>query len=267
MMARMKESPRVRGTNRKWYSAVNANCRRESSTGSSSLMAWGSGLDDGRIAQDLARGTRGSRMELVGGTEEQRPQDIKAYALDDQHQADLAGIATHMERTCAELHEVTPVGQCLLNVLHDGRDATLIHDLFLLDVGRRFPGVYGVDGAAYHDDPHHPEEVVGGTLIDIDPRFGQSDGQGLGYLALPGSCTRGHEHRLAVVALVRRLERHGVPRLDHDERGAVDERTFGAVVEFLDHVIGCEHAGAEQQGRCEEDRADADLHGSLLGLG
>src|SRR5579863_10253510 len=98
MMARMKESPRVRGTNRKWYSAVNANCRRESNTGSSSLMGWASGLDDGRIAEDLVRGARGRRMELVGGAEEQRPEEIQAYALDDQHQADLSGIGTQMER-------------------------------------------------------------------------------------------------------------------------------------------------------------------------
>jgi hypothetical protein len=38
MMAMSIDNPRVRGTNRKWYSAVKANCSRESPTTSRSMV-------------------------------------------------------------------------------------------------------------------------------------------------------------------------------------------------------------------------------------
>ncbi len=40
MMATRNERPSVRGTNKKWYIAVKANCSRDSSTTVESIMAW-----------------------------------------------------------------------------------------------------------------------------------------------------------------------------------------------------------------------------------
>src|SRR5574341_944205 len=94
MMARIQDSPSVSGTNRKWYSAVTANCSRETSTSSRSgsmvivlrERAWprgGAGRGDG------VRDARPVEL-LVQRMREPRPPDCEQRdGLDRQHHGDL----------------------------------------------------------------------------------------------------------------------------------------------------------------------------------
>ncbi|CPK52845.1 Uncharacterised protein [Bordetella pertussis] len=58
MMARMNDRPSVRGTNRKWYSAVAANWNRDRLTTSRSIMET---LPDGRPARTADMASRLAR--------------------------------------------------------------------------------------------------------------------------------------------------------------------------------------------------------------
>src|ERR1700685_4319673 len=87
MMTSRKESPRVSGTNRKWYSAVAANCSREMSTSSWDgimvmLLLRLRGEDSGGYFLVIEAG-------ILGGGEPYRPYDGKDEALNCQGQGDL----------------------------------------------------------------------------------------------------------------------------------------------------------------------------------
>src|SRR5450755_1170436 len=81
--------PSVSGTNRKWYSAVIANCSRDRSTVAGSIMAgrWDSGqvelLHDGR-------GRRGTGP----GFNDREPEHQEERQLDDDDEANLPAVAT-----------------------------------------------------------------------------------------------------------------------------------------------------------------------------
>src|SRR5512139_3463988 len=93
MITRMNASPRVSGTNRKWYSAVTANCSRDRSTSSSvSMGAPGGGRWVGgmlRVGQLLGDGggVGAHRAAVEEGIEDRRDQD----ELDGDRQRDLSG--------------------------------------------------------------------------------------------------------------------------------------------------------------------------------
>src|SRR5512135_69952 len=93
MMTRMNASPSVSGTNRKWYSAVTANCSRDRSTSSSVRMgAPGCGGCVGdvlRIGQPLgdAVGVGAHPVAREKSVENRREQD----ELDGDGQRNLSG--------------------------------------------------------------------------------------------------------------------------------------------------------------------------------
>src|ERR1700751_1233449 len=89
MMTRIHDRPSVSGTNRKWYSAVTANCRRDRSTtstgGTRGLLGTRERNDVRFDARRLDRHVRGD-----GVAEERPPQQSKRGELHDQDERDVA---------------------------------------------------------------------------------------------------------------------------------------------------------------------------------
>src|SRR5512141_1169125 len=93
MMTRMNASPSVSGTNRKWYSAVAANCSRDRSTSSSVSMGapgWGLGLGRWiRIGQAFRYGVG---VGVQGMAIEKRVKNRRDHQqLDDDGEGDFPG--------------------------------------------------------------------------------------------------------------------------------------------------------------------------------
>src|SRR5579872_6593649 len=109
MIASSTESPSVSGTNRKWYIAVRANCRRDRSTAAESIMG-GLGRVSRRGRHQMAEHGNGARLHAVRRTEAQEIDEREAERLQRQHGRNLAPV-------------LRPV------VRHSGRAGTNVHDL------------------------------------------------------------------------------------------------------------------------------------------
>src|SRR5450432_3771249 len=86
MITSIHTRPSVSGTNRKWYSAVTANCSRERSTVTGSIMA---GDRRGRHIE-LLHDTRGRRGRTRPRLDEDQPQHDQERELDEDDEAQLA---------------------------------------------------------------------------------------------------------------------------------------------------------------------------------
>src|SRR5450432_3068638 len=89
MIASIHTRPSVSGTNRKWYSAVIANCRRDRSTVVGSIMAGGG---HGGVVE-LLDDCRGRRLRTRPRFDEHEPQQNEERQLDENDEADLHAVA------------------------------------------------------------------------------------------------------------------------------------------------------------------------------
>src|SRR5450755_4031621 len=94
MITSIHTRPSVSGTNRKWYSAVTANCRRERSTVSGSIMA---GCRRGGHIE-LMHDARGRRSRTRPRLDEHQPEHEQERKLDDDDEAQLPSVAPAVAR-------------------------------------------------------------------------------------------------------------------------------------------------------------------------
>src|SRR5574340_1101356 len=126
MITRMNASPSVSGTNRKWYSAVTANCSRDRSTSSSvSMGAPGRvvRLGVGRVDQAFcnAVGIGAHRAAIEKRIEKRHDQQ----ELDDDGQRDFPGEWVLQERERGLSHGCSLFARAV-PALHQERDIFLL---------------------------------------------------------------------------------------------------------------------------------------------
>src|SRR5213593_4581422 len=89
MMTRIHDKPSVSGTNRKWYSAVTANCSRERST--SSAVGIGFPGRRGRGHEPLGDTVRHETHVLrYRSAEEEQPEEAEPRHLEHENERDVA---------------------------------------------------------------------------------------------------------------------------------------------------------------------------------
>src|SRR5579863_3354339 len=114
MIASSTESPSVNGTNRKWYIAVRANCRRDRSTTVGSIMD-GPGCVHAGGRHQMAEHGGCARLHAVPGTEKQEINETQAKRFQHERGRNLApvlcpaiGCARRAGRNAHHLSTVAP---------------------------------------------------------------------------------------------------------------------------------------------------------------